>query len=120
MIWIDAALIVLALFSFGFLGRSTGNDIMSVILIFAIVATPTIIWKVNTKVHKFKKIKKEVIFTAVMLTLWLAVAIIAVIMLKGVCICVFNDNYGVRIQQDFFISTQFTRSQQIKKVCHDG
>lgn len=49
--------------------------------------------------------------------LWLAISILSVIALKGVCICVFNSNYGYRIKDEFMFSTQWLRSQQIDKVC---
>ena len=52
-----------------------------------------------------------------MLFLWLGLSIFLVIVLKGVCICVFNDYYGVHITDAFVFSTEWTRANQITKVC---
>lgn len=78
---------------------------MAVVIMWAIVTIPTVIWKANTRVKVFKQIKKEVIFTAVMLVIWLGLSIFLVIALKQTCICVFNDNYGVRVNKNFYFST---------------
>lgn len=48
-----------------------------------------------------------------MIFLWIGISVFAVIALKGVCICVFNNKYGTKIDRDFVFSTEFTRSLQI-------
>lgn len=42
-----------------------------------------------------------------------------VIMTRRACLCVFNDRYGVTVNKDFQLSTQFTRSGR-GKICKDG
>lgn len=43
----------------------------------------------------------------------------AVLMTQRACLCVFNDRYGVTMNKDFKLSTQFSRSSR-GKICQDG
>lgn len=82
--------VYLGYYVFGELGRGTGRDILAVLIMVSIVTLPTIIWKRQTKSKKTNISRRELTFTIVMLVLWAIASILAVIMLKGVCICVFN------------------------------
>ena len=84
------ALVYLTFYMFGFMGSSTGHDILAVLVMVIIVALPTMLWKYKTKSQSLRVVRKEVIFTIVMLFLWMGISILGIIMLKGVCICVFN------------------------------
>lgn len=102
----------LVVYMFGLLGRGTSYDLVTVVIMFAIVLIPTIIWKVKTKTsQKFSQFETGLAIT--LLVLWIGASITSVLLLKGVCICVFNDNYGIKINKVFVFSTEFTRSQHI-------
>lgn len=115
-----AAVVYLGFYAFGTIGRGTAHDILAVLIMVVVVAIPTMIWKLNTKSKKSKIGKSEVLFTIAMLVLWTIISILGVVMLKGVCICVFNEKYGTKVNKDFSFSTEFTRMLQIDKVCQDG
>lgn len=55
-----------------------------------------------------------------MLFLWLGLCIFGVIALKGVCMCIYNPNYGYNVRSAEMFSTEFTRSLSIDKVCQNG
>ena len=114
------SLVYLTAYMFGFMGTSTAHDILAVLVMYTIVALPALIWKYKTTTKSFKENRNEVIVAVVLLTLWLGASIFLVIVGKGVCICVFNDNYGIKINKDFVFSTQWSRCQEIEKVCADG
>ena len=120
LLLIDLALLYLTIYIFGMIGRGTSHDIVAVIIMLAIVFLPTIIWKVKTRQGELSSKRTELIVTVVLLILWVGASITSVLLLKGVCVCVFNENYGVKIHQDFVFSTEFTRSQQIEQVCKPG
>lgn len=102
---ISIAGVFLGFYVFGELGRGTGHDILAVLVMVSIVVLPTVLWKTQTRPQKNKIQQGELIFTVVMLIVWTIVSVFAVIALKGVCICVFNEKYGTKIQKDFVFST---------------
>lgn len=97
--------VYLSFYAFGELGRGTGHDILAVLIMVCIVALPTLLWKLQTKSNKSRIPKSEVIFTIAMIIAWTVISIMAVISMKGVCICVFNDKYGTKVNGDFSFST---------------
>lgn len=99
------AAVYLGFYVFGELGRGTGHDILAVLIMISIVALPTILWKLQTKSKKTTITRAEIIFTIFMLVAWALISTFALISLKGVCICVFNEKYGTKIQKDFSFST---------------
>ena len=54
-----------------------------------------------------------------MILIWLGISIFSVIALRQVCICVFNDKYGIQVNKDFFFSTELSRSYHIPQVCEN-
>jgi hypothetical protein len=79
---------------FNFFGRGTHIDVLSVFSVAFIVIIPTLIWKYYSKVSKLDQLRREIIATVVLLSLWLAISVFLVIVSKGACLCYFND-YGV-------------------------
>lgn len=59
------------------------------------------------------------IFTIVLLLIWLGLCIFGVIALKGICICIFNNKYGKKIQGDWLFSTEFIRGIELSQICPD-
>lgn len=51
------ALLYLTTYMFGYLGDSTGHDILTVSVMFLIVVLPTAIWKYKTRSRVYKEIK---------------------------------------------------------------
>jgi hypothetical protein len=110
LFWIAASLIYLVFFMFGYFGRGTHIDVISVFVLAFALILPTLLWKHKTKTTAWEKQKRETIFTIVMLILWLGLSTFLVIATKGVCVCYFNDQIGFKIGKDMRISTEFTRT----------
>lgn len=72
---------------FNYFGRGTHIDVLSVFVMTLGVVLPTLLWKHKTKVTQWKSLKGEIIFTVVMLGLWLCFSVFAVIATKGACVC---------------------------------
>lgn len=108
----------LAAFMFGKFGIGIGMDILNMVAIFSIVAIPTVLWKHLTKTKPPGQMKKEWRITAVLLFIYAGLTVMGVLMSRRACLCVFNDRYGITINKDFRLSTQFTRSGK-GKICKD-
>ena len=91
---------------FGYFGRGTHVDLLSVFVLALALILPTLLWKHKTKVTKWVNLRREAVFTIVMLLLWLGVSIFGVVATKGTCGCYYNDMYGFGIGvKDMRIST---------------
>jgi hypothetical protein len=57
-----------------------------------------------------------------MLALWVVVSTLLVIGTKGACLCYYNDNYGFSVggENGPFMSTEWTRTNNIEKICKDN
>lgn len=57
LVLISIACIYLSFYIFGGLGRGTGHDVLTVLILSSIVALPTILWKRQTKrkIHNIAK-----------------------------------------------------------------
>jgi hypothetical protein len=97
--------IYLGFYSFGKIGRGIGFDILAVIVMSSIVILPTLIWKKLTKTKPKRITNLELLPRIIGMALWVILCIALVIMLKGVCVCVFNDKYGTVVNKDFDFST---------------
>ncbi len=103
---------------FNFFGRGTYIDVLSVFAVAFLVIIPTLIWKYYTKVSNLDELRGEIIATVVLLSLWLAVSVFLVIATKGGCLCFFND-YGLTVEKDLRLSTDFSRLVTFDQVCKD-
>ena len=117
--WVLIALGYLCFYMFSYLGRGLHIDILSVGFMLVLLLLPTLLWKHQTKVDSWKNLRGEIIFTTVLMVLWLATSIILVIVTKGACVCYFNDNYGFTVAKDAKLSTEFTRTNTIESPCKD-
>lgn len=117
LFWITASLVYLVFFMFGYFGRGTHIDVLSVFLLNAALILPTLLWKNKTKNASWGKLKGEAIFTMVMLILWLGLSVFIVVATKGACVCYFNDQYGFTVAKDARFSTEFTRIGNIGVPC---
>lgn len=106
----------LVLYSFGNFGRGTSIDVLSVFVMTLLVAFPTLIWKYKTKIRDFRHLRTEIAVTTVFLVVWLALCVFLVLACSGACVCLFTDKYGFKVQEEFRISTSWSR-QFIGKIC---
>lgn len=53
-LWICISLVYLVFYMFGYFGRGLSHDILAVFIMTILVAIPTLIWKSQTRVKKFK------------------------------------------------------------------
>lgn len=120
LVLISIACIYLSFYIFGGLGRGTGHDVLTVLILSSIVALPTILWKRQTKRRVYSIAKNEIIFTCIMLFIWVLASTFLVISLKGVCVCLYNSKYGAKFTRDVDWSTEFSRALTIDKICKDG
>lgn len=118
LFWVIIALIYLVFYMFNFFGRGTYIDVLSVFAVALVVIIPTLIWKYYTKVSNLDELRGEIIATVVLLSLWLAVSVFLVIASKGACLCFFND-YGLTVEKDLRLSTDFSRLVTFDQVCKD-
>lgn len=54
------------------------------------------------------------------LVFWLAAAVFLIVVSKGGCVCFYNHKYGISIDQDIEVSTDFTRLNSINTPCPEG
>jgi phage-related holin len=118
--WIVVSLIYLNFYMFGVFGRSTSVDVLSVFAVFLIVAIPTLIWKHFTKLTAWGEMRREAVVLVLLLVLWLGTAVFLVVVSKGGCVCFYNHNYGISIDSDVELSTDFTRLNSIGTPCPEG
>lgn len=64
--------------------------------------------------------RKEVVILVVLLVLWLAASVFLIVLAKGGCVCFYNNKYGIKIDDDVEISTEFTRINSIGVPCPAG
>lgn len=119
LILVSAAVIFLAAFMFGVMGYGIVIDVIAVLIMTAIVAVPTVVWKMLTRTRSHQQMKKEYIVAGIMLLVWLGLSVLGVALTSRACLCVFNDRYGVTVQKNYQLSTQFTRASR-GKICKDG
>lgn len=55
----------------------------------------------------------------IVLILWLCLSVFLVVATKGACVCYYNDKYGIPVDQDTKVSTDFTRLLSLNQVCGD-
>ena len=103
--WVVISLVYLCFYMFGYYGRGTYIDILSVGVMLVVVLIPTLLWKHYTKVDRWGNLRGEIIFTSIMVVIWLGISITLVIITKGSCVCYFNDNYGFTVAKDAKMST---------------
>ena len=120
LFWVTASLFYLTFFMFGYFGRGTHVDVLSVFLMNGALILPTLLWKHKTKTASWGKLKGEAIFTIVMLAIWLGVSVFLVVATKGACVCYFNDQYGFSVSKDAKLSTEFTRRGVIGVPCPEN
>ena len=120
LFWIIVALIFLTFYMFNFFGRGAYIDVLAVFAMAVIVFIPTLVWKYYTKVSNLSAVKGEIVATAILLFLWLAVCIFLVVATKGTCVCYFTDKYGIKVDKaGAYVSTDFIRQMTLEQVCKD-
>ena len=120
LFWIVVTLLFLALYMFNFFGRGAYIDVLAVFAMAVIVLIPTLVWKFNTRVANLNAVKGEIVATAILLFLWLAVCVFLVVATKGACVCYFTDKYGIKVDKgEAYVSTEFTRLLTLDQVCKD-
>lgn len=117
LFWVIASLVYLTFFMFGYFGRGNHVDVLAVFVLNGALILPTLLWKHKTKTVSWGKLKKEAIFTIVMLIIWMGISIFLVVATKGACVCYFQDQYGFSVSKDAKLSTEFTRSGAIGAPC---
>lgn len=120
LFWIVVSLIFLTFYMFNFFGRGAYIDVLAVFAMTVIIFIPTIVWKYYTRASNLKAIRGEIIATAILLFLWLAICVFLVVATKGTCVCYFTDKYGIKVDKEgAYLSTDFTRLLTLDKVCKD-
>jgi uncharacterized membrane protein YjjP (DUF1212 family) len=104
---------------FGYFGRGNHVDVLSVFVMTLAVVLPTLIWKYKTKVSALTEVRGEITATVILLVLWLGVCVFLVVATKGACVCYYTDKYGIKVEADQMVSTDFTRLLNIDQVCND-
>jgi hypothetical protein len=51
---------------------------------------------------------------------WLAASVFLVVLTKGGCVCFYNHKYGISIDDDVQVSTEFTRLNSLGVPCPEG
>ena len=117
LFWVVVALIFLTFYMFNFFGRGTYIDVLAVFAMAVIVLIPTLVWKFYTR--SSVSLRGEIVATAILLFLWLAICVFLVVATKGTCVCYFTDKYGIKVDKDAYMSTDFTRLLTLDQVCKD-
>ncbi len=61
--------------------------------------------------------RRSAVVLVLLLVLWLGTAVFLVVASKGGCVCFYNHMYGIAVDTDVELSTEFTRLNSIGTPC---